>query len=84
MKDPYPLERYTKEAKRLLGVLEKRLEGREYLIDDGYTIADISTFPWVLCLTVSDNFSYKCAIFSRIESDCFMTCGRNSMVELMS
>lgn len=54
--DPYPLERYTTEAKRILGVLEKRLEGREYLIDFGYTIADMATFPWVICLTVrTDN-----------------------------
>eukprot|EP00850_Spirogloea_muscicola_P023665 SM000376S13697 [mRNA] locus=s376:4725:6077:+ [translate_table: standard] len=49
---PYPLERYSKETKRLLGVLEKRLEGREYLIDDGYSIADMATFPWVHCLQV--------------------------------
>lgn len=49
-KDPYPLERYTNETKRLLGVLEKRLQGREYLVDDGYSIADIATFPWVYCL----------------------------------
>lgn len=47
---PYPVERYTKEAKRLLGVLDKRLEGRDYLIGDDYTIADIATFPWVNCL----------------------------------
>jgi glutathione S-transferase len=47
---PYPVERYTNEAKRLLGVLEKRLEGREFLIDDGYSIADIAIFPWVGCL----------------------------------
>ena len=50
---PYPVERYTKEAKRLLAVLEKRLEGREFLIDAGYTIADMATFPWVRCLKVS-------------------------------
>ncbi|CAI5525952.1 unnamed protein product [Closterium sp. Naga37s-1] len=49
---PYPTERYTNEARRLLGVLEKRLEGREFLIDAGYTIADMATFPWVICLKV--------------------------------
>eukprot|EP00270_Netrium_digitus_P005748 TRINITY_DN17701_c0_g1_i1.p1 TRINITY_DN17701_c0_g1~~TRINITY_DN17701_c0_g1_i1.p1 ORF type:complete len:236 (-),score=52.61 TRINITY_DN17701_c0_g1_i1:154-810(-) len=48
--DPYPAERYTTEVKRLLGVLEKRLEGREYLVGDEYTIADIATWPWLLCL----------------------------------
>jgi len=46
----YPTERYTNEACRLLGVMEKRLEGRDYLMDDEYTIADICTFPWVGCL----------------------------------
>lgn len=47
---PYPLERYTNEAKRLLGVIEKRLDGRDFIIDAGYTIADMAIFPWVLCL----------------------------------
>ncbi|KAL3675450.1 hypothetical protein R1sor_025398 [Riccia sorocarpa] len=46
-KDPYPLERYSTEAKRLLGVLEKRLEGRQFLVGEQYTIADMATFPWV-------------------------------------
>ncbi len=49
-KDPYPVERYATEVKRLLGVLEKRLEGREYLIDDGYSIADMATAPWIYTL----------------------------------
>jgi GST-like protein len=48
--DPYPVERYTNEAKRLLGVVEKRLEGREFIIEDGYSIADMAIFPWVQCL----------------------------------
>lgn len=47
---PYPVERYATEAKRLLGVLEKRLEGREYLVDGGYSIADLAIWPWVDCL----------------------------------
>jgi len=44
------VERYSTEAKRLLGVIEKRLEGRDFLIDDGYSIADMAIFPWVRCL----------------------------------
>jgi GST-like protein len=48
--DPYPTERYTNETKRLLGVLEDRLEGRDYIMGDDYTIADIATFPWVRVL----------------------------------
>jgi len=43
---PYPLERYTNEAKRLLGVLDTQLRDKEYLIGE-YTIADIATVPWV-------------------------------------
>jgi len=48
-KDPYPVERYTTEAKRLLGVLETRLEGRDFLIDSGYSVADMAIFPWIHC-----------------------------------
>ena len=45
--DPYPLERYTKEAIRLLNVLDKVLDGRDFLVDNQYSIADIAIFPWV-------------------------------------
>ncbi|MEA3045427.1 MAG: GSH-dependent disulfide-bond oxidoreductase [Sphingomonadales bacterium] len=44
--DKRPLQRYVAESKRLLGVLETRLEGRDWLIDD-YSIADIATLGWV-------------------------------------
>ncbi len=44
-KAPYAEERYLNEAKRLYGVLDRRLEGRDYIVDD-YSIADIATFPW--------------------------------------
>ncbi|MBB3455822.1 GST-like protein [Rhizobium sp. BK313] len=43
----YPVERYRDEAKRLLSVLENRLKGRQWIMGDEYTIADIATFPWV-------------------------------------
>jgi GST-like protein len=45
--DKRPLKRYADEAKRLLGVLEARLEGREWVMDAEYTIADISMLGWV-------------------------------------
>ncbi len=48
---PYPVERYTKEAKRLLWVLDTQLAGNNYLINNTYSIADIATFPWVDALT---------------------------------
>ena len=45
--DKRPLQRYVKEAKRLLGVIEQRLVGRQWIMDDDYTIADISMLGWV-------------------------------------
>jgi len=44
--DKRPLQRYVAESKRLLGVLDARLEGRDWLMDD-YSIADIATLGWV-------------------------------------
>jgi len=44
----YSLERYANEYQRCLGVLERRLEERDYLLGDDYTIADIAAWPWVL------------------------------------
>jgi len=45
--DKRPRDRYVDEAKRLLAVLNGRLEGRDWIMGDTYTIADIATFPWV-------------------------------------
>jgi GST-like protein len=45
-KIPAAIERYQKESRRLLEVLNGRLEHHEYLVDD-YSIADIATWPWV-------------------------------------
>lgn len=42
----YAYDRYTNEAKRLYGVLNKHLANNTYLCGDEYTIADIATFPW--------------------------------------
>lgn len=42
----YAVNRYSNEAKRLYGVLDKQLEKNEYLAGDNYTIADIASFPW--------------------------------------
>jgi len=42
----YAVERFTKEANRLFGVMDRRLALAEYLAGDEYTIADISTHPW--------------------------------------
>ena len=44
---PYARDRYQREAQRLLGVLDRRLEGREFLAGDAYTIADMACYPWI-------------------------------------
>jgi GSH-dependent disulfide-bond oxidoreductase len=46
IEDKRPLERYVAESKRLLGVLETRLDGRDWIVDD-YSIADVATLGWV-------------------------------------
>ena len=43
---PYAIDRYTNEAKRLYGVINRQLAQHTYLAGDEYTIADIATFPW--------------------------------------
>jgi GSH-dependent disulfide-bond oxidoreductase len=45
--DKRPLQRYVAESKRLLGVMETHLAGRQWIMDDEYTIADISMLGWV-------------------------------------
>jgi GST-like protein len=45
--DKRPRDRYAAESKRLLGVLNRRLADRAWIMGDAYTIADIATFPWV-------------------------------------
>ena len=45
-KSPYAEERYSKEAKRLWDVLDRRLSEEEYLAGD-YSIADIAVWPWI-------------------------------------
>ena len=44
---PYSHKRYADEYNRCLGVLERRLDGREFVVDD-YSIADMACWPWVL------------------------------------
>jgi len=45
-KAPYAEERFSKEARRLYGVLDRRLEGREF-VAGAYSIADMATWPWI-------------------------------------
>ena len=45
--DKRPLARYVTESRRLFNVLNQRLQGRQWVMGDAYTIADIAIFPWV-------------------------------------
>ena len=45
---PYSAERYKNEYNRCIGVLERRLTDREYILDSGYSIADMCAWPWIL------------------------------------
>jgi GST-like protein len=47
-KIPYAIERYVKETNRLYAVLDKRLHGREFIVGDAYTIADMAAYPWII------------------------------------
>lgn len=44
---PYAIERYRKETARLYGVLNKRLESREFIVET-YSIADMAAYPWIV------------------------------------
>jgi GSH-dependent disulfide-bond oxidoreductase len=46
-KIPYAIERYTKETGRLYGVLDKQLEGKEFVAGE-YSIADMAIYPWIV------------------------------------
>ena len=45
--DKRPRDRYVAESKRLLKVVDERLEGRDWILGDAYSIADIAIFPWI-------------------------------------
>jgi GST-like protein len=44
---PYAIERYTRQTRRLFGVLDRRLEGREFIAGE-FSIADIACYPWIV------------------------------------
>jgi GSH-dependent disulfide-bond oxidoreductase len=46
-KIPYAVDRYTNEAKRLYGVMDRRLAKSKYIAGPAYSIADIAIFPWL-------------------------------------
>ena len=44
---PYAINRYRREAERHYSVLDKHLEGRNFIVGSGYTVADISAWGWI-------------------------------------
>jgi GSH-dependent disulfide-bond oxidoreductase len=49
--DKRPRDRYVAETKRLLGVLNQRMQGRDWIMGKDYSIADIAIWPWVRVVT---------------------------------
>jgi GSH-dependent disulfide-bond oxidoreductase len=47
-KIPYAIERYERETRRLYGVLDKQLKTRPFVAGDGYSIADMAIYPWIV------------------------------------
>lgn len=70
--ETYSIDRYVTESRRLLEVLDTRLRGREYLVGDSYSIADMATYPWArshFWATVSvDGLDHLNAWFARLDA----------------
>lgn len=68
---PYGIERYQKETRRLLKVLDDQLDGREYVCDH-YSIADMACFPWIrihkLTGVLLDDFPHVQAWYGRVRA----------------
>ena len=68
---PYAQKRYTDETSRLYGVLNKRLEGRDFIVED-YSIADMACYPWINSYERQkqdlDDFPHLKAWYERIQA----------------
>lgn len=62
----YPIDRYTMEVKRQLDVLNQRLDGRDWIAGDSYTIADMAIWPWYGGTVLG--WQYKAAEFLDVQS----------------
>lgn len=52
IKIQYCIDRFSMETKRIVDVLDKHLEGKKFVCDDEYTIADMAIYPWIRCILV--------------------------------
>lgn len=70
-KIPYAIDRYVKETNRLYGVLNRHLQGRDYIAGE-YSIADMACYPWIVPYEKQqqnlDNFPALKAWFNRLKS----------------
>ena len=64
-KIPYAIDRYSNEAKRLYGVIDKRLGSHAFVAGSEYTIADMAIFPW---LRSWKNQGIELAEFSNVQA----------------
>ena len=70
--EPFSIKRYVEESRRLLEVLDRRLEGRDFLVGDAFSIADIATYPWARAFPWAkvsiDGLAHLKAWFDRIDA----------------
>lgn len=62
----YPIDRYAMEVKRQLDVLDKHLAGREFILGDEYSIADMAIWPWYGAMVLG--YLYEAAEFLDVKS----------------
>ena len=55
--DKRPRDRYVNESKRLLGVLQARMQGRRWIMGEQLTIADIAIWPWVRNMVLESGYN---------------------------
>ena len=70
--DPFAIKRYVNESRRLLEVLNTRLDGREFLVGNDLSIADIAIYPWARAYpwakTSIDGLDHLKAWFDRLDA----------------
>lgn len=70
--EPFSIKRYVEESRRLLEVLDRRLEGRDFLLGEAFSIADIATYPWARAFPWAkvsiDGLAHLKAWFDRIDA----------------
>ncbi|WP_420421538.1 glutathione S-transferase family protein [Simkania sp.] len=70
--NPFAIKRYVDESRRLFEVLNTHLEGRTYLVNNEFTIADIATYPWARAYSKAnipiDGLEYLQAWFERMDA----------------